>query len=104
MSFVTEPTGYRKTALSDLQGAWILLREEVVEHYGFPDSNRLLFHIDDAMSWESVRNLASMQATLLIIQNIMAQTTLPESIVDAGNAVRECLNEVLQAIEEGDAT
>ena len=56
------------------------------------------------MSWESVRNLASMQATLLIIQNIMAQTTLPESIVDAGNAVRECLNEVLQAIEEGDAT
>ena len=29
MPFYTEPKGYAKTALSDLQGAWLNLREEV---------------------------------------------------------------------------
>ena len=29
MAFPTEPTGYEKTILSDLQGAWIVLRESV---------------------------------------------------------------------------
>jgi len=57
MGFQTEPTSYEKTALSDLQGAWIGLREAVVYDFGFPDSDKLLFHIDEAMSWESVRNL-----------------------------------------------
>jgi hypothetical protein len=31
MAFPTESSGYEKTILSDLQGAWILLRESVVE-------------------------------------------------------------------------
>lgn len=31
MSFKIEPTGYAKTALSDLQGAWGNLRDAVVE-------------------------------------------------------------------------
>jgi hypothetical protein len=30
MAFKTEPTGYEKTILSDLQGAWIVLRESVI--------------------------------------------------------------------------
>jgi hypothetical protein len=30
MSFFTEPSGYEKTILSDLQGAWLLLREAIV--------------------------------------------------------------------------
>ena len=55
--FDTEATGYEKTAISDLQGSWGNLRDAVVEKFGFPDSERLLFHIDEAMSWESVRNL-----------------------------------------------
>jgi len=50
MAFETEPAGYEKTALSDLQGAWSHLRNVVVEHFGFPDSDRLLFHIDEGMS------------------------------------------------------
>jgi len=29
MSFAKEPTGYEKTILSDLQGAWSLLRQSV---------------------------------------------------------------------------
>ncbi len=61
MAFITEPTGYHKTALSDLQGAWGNLRESVVENFGFPGSDKLIFHIDEAMSWECVRNLTIMK-------------------------------------------
>jgi len=45
MGFETEPTGYEKTTLSDLQGAWENLRSAVVENFGFPDSDKLLFHM-----------------------------------------------------------
>ncbi len=57
MSFDTEPTGYEKTILSDLQGAWQCLRREVAENPGFNGRERALFHIDEAMSWESVCNI-----------------------------------------------
>jgi len=35
MSFTQEQTGYEKTILSDLQGAWQALRDSVVEAAGF---------------------------------------------------------------------
>ena len=49
MGFDTEPTGYRKTILSDLHGTWQCLRQEVAENPGFDGWERALFHIDDAM-------------------------------------------------------
>jgi hypothetical protein len=70
MKFYEEPPLYQKTILSDLQGAWVNLRQTVVENHPFPGSDRLLFHIDEAMSWESVRNLSQMRNTLLLIQNL----------------------------------
>jgi hypothetical protein len=60
MSFYKEPTQYEKTALSDLQGAWTILRDAVVENFGFPGSDKIIFHIDEAMSWECVRDLNRM--------------------------------------------
>jgi len=60
MTFYEEPTGYEKTALSDLQGAWQNLRQEVVDAWPFPECDKLLVHIDEGMSWESVRNLDDM--------------------------------------------
>jgi len=60
MPFVEEPTGYEKTILSDLQGAWRLLRQSVVDTKGFDGWDRAIFHIDEAMSWESVRNFKRM--------------------------------------------
>lgn len=54
MSFPTEPTGYEKTVLSDLQGAWEVLRDSVVAVAGFAGWDRVIFHIDEAMSWETV--------------------------------------------------
>jgi hypothetical protein len=103
MSFNTEPTEYVKTAFSDLQGAWGNLRNEVVKNFGFPDSDKLLFHIDEAMSWESVRNLKKMESTLLLIRNIAAQTESPEEVLELIDDVRESLEETFEAIAEGRA-
>jgi hypothetical protein len=102
MGFPTEPTSYDKTALSDLQGAWTSLREAVVDNFGFPDLGKLLFHIDEAMSWESVRNLERMKSTLLLVQNIISQSDTPEEIKECVGNVRESLEEVFLAIAEGE--
>jgi len=102
MAFITEPSGYYKTALSDLQGAWTNLREAVVDNFGFPDSDKLLFHIDEAMSWESVRNLKQMKATFILVQNIALQTNVPAEVIECVDMVREDMAEVLSAIAEGE--
>jgi len=70
VSFKQESTGYEKTILSDLQGAWTLLRACVVDAAGFEGWDRAIFHIDEAMSWESVRNLRRMPPLLLIVRNM----------------------------------
>jgi hypothetical protein len=101
MEFTKEPTGYEKTALSDLQGAWSNLREAVVSNFGFPDSDRLLFHIDEAMSWESVRDLKRMQSAFLLVQNISGQTNAPKDVIESVDMVREQLEGVFSAIAEG---
>jgi hypothetical protein len=49
MTFYEEPTHYEKTVISDLQGAWENLRRTVVEHHPFPESEWLLFHVDEGM-------------------------------------------------------
>ena len=86
MGFDVEPTGYEKTILSDLQGAWQCLRQEVAENPGFDGWERALFHIDDAMRWESVRNLRHRQRNLRLVRNILQQADLPDGVT-------ECLDE-----------
>ncbi len=73
MAFDKEPAGYAKTVLSDRQGAWQNLRVTIVEHAGFPGWEPALFHIDEGMSWESVRNLRYMSRCLLLVRNILIQ-------------------------------
>ena len=102
MVFITEPTAYYKTALSDLQGAWGNLRETVVNNFGFPGSDKLLFHIDEAMSWECVRNLKLMKETFLLVQNISVQSGAPEEIMECVDMVRADMEEVFSAIAEGE--
>ena len=89
MTFITEQTGYIKTALSELQGSWGNLRNAVVENFGFSGSDKLLFHIDEAMSWESVRNLNAMETTFILIQNIALQTDTPDEVTEWIDDVRE---------------
>jgi hypothetical protein len=101
MGFIKEPSGYYKTTLSDLQGAWSNLRETVVNNFGFPNSDKLLFHIDEAMSWECVRNLKLMKETLLLVHNLATQS-VPEEVNELVGMVRESLEEVFSAIAEGE--
>ncbi len=102
MVFDKEPAGYEKTVLSDLQGAWQNLRDTIVEHAGFPGWERALFHIDEGMSWESVRNLRYMSRCLLLVRNIVIQGEVSEEVVSCLDEVNELMDETLQALNEGE--
>lgn len=102
MAFMKEQTSVVKTALSDLQGAWQNLRDEVVRRHPFQDSERLLFQIDEAMSWEAVRDLKYMRKTLLIIRNIAVHTGAPSEVTESIEDVLQNLEEVFEAIAEGE--
>jgi len=95
MPFNKEPKEYTKTILSDLQGAWSLLRESVVNAAGFEGWERAIFHIDEAMSWEVVRDLRKMPPLLLIIKNICLFGEAPQDVTDSIRNVDDVLHEVL---------
>ncbi|MFO1428544.1 MAG: hypothetical protein U1F76_00155 [Candidatus Competibacteraceae bacterium] len=96
MTFFTEPAGYEKTILSDLQGAWGCLRDAVVEQSGFPGWDRMLFHIDEAMSWETVRHLERMEPLVVLIRNLAVQGQAAEEIME----LLEDINDILLEIYE----
>ena len=102
MSFYQEPAGYQKTILSDLQGAWENLRSAVVKNFKTVDCSKLLFHIDEAMSWESVRNLSHMRETFLLVQSLAQQLNLADEVMMSVEDVREILYETLDEIKQGD--
>jgi hypothetical protein len=77
-----------------LQGAWGNLRQAVVDNHPFPGSEKLLFHIDEAMSWESVRNLSQMRNTLLLIQNLANTNGAPDEVVEWIEDVADTLKEL----------
>jgi len=95
MTFFTEPTRYEKTILSDLQGAWECLRKDIVDHAGFPGWDRMLYHVDEAMSWETVRDLPRMRPLLLLIRNLAIQNQAPAGVVEDIEEVGGILDEVL---------
>ncbi len=94
MPFLQRPRGYDKTILSDLQGAWSILRDSVVASAGFKGWDRVIFHIDEAMSWEVVRNLRRMPSFVLIIK-ICMQGRAPEDVMENIKYLDELLKEVL---------
>jgi hypothetical protein len=98
MKFYEEPPGYEKTILSDLQGGWGNLRQAVAENHPFPGSDRLLFHIDEAMSWESVRNLIQMRNTLLLIQNLAQTNQAPDEVIEW---IEDVVDTLKEALDEG---
>lgn len=98
MPFIEESSGYEKTILSDLQGAWSVLRDSMVDAAGFEGWDRALFHVDEAMSWESVRNLKRMPPLLLIIRNLCVQGKAPQDVLENIQDLDEILKEVLSEI------
>jgi len=101
MTFFTEPAGYEKTILSDLQGAWLCLRDAVAERPGFPNWDRMLFHIDEAMSWETVRHLDRMGPLVMLIRNLAIQGQAPEAVIEALEDVNNILSEVYAELKQG---
>ena len=101
--FHQEPEGYAKTAWSDCQGAWENLRASVAWQTPFPEAQRLLFHIDEGMSWESVRNVELMRKALTLIENIARQAKAPQAVTDSLAEVRDSFQELLEAIKDGEA-
>jgi len=99
MPFVEESTGYEKTILSDLQGAWIVLRDSIVEAAGFEGWDRAIFHVDEAMSWESVRNLKRMPPLFLIIRNLCVQGGAPQEVLENIQDLDEILKEVVSEFQ-----
>ena len=95
MGFITEPSGYQKTILSDLQGAWEVFRQSVVESGGFENGDRILFHTDEAMSWETVRNLNRMPPLVLIIRNLCLQNEASSEVMGSLEEVSNILTETL---------
>ncbi|MBK1724708.1 hypothetical protein [Thiocystis violacea] len=102
MSFTPEPTGYHKTILSDLQGAWSILRDAVVQSAGFPDWELALFHIDEAMSWESVRNLEVMRQRLILVRNRLRHDGVPDDVIACLEEVNAMMDETLEALRNGE--
>jgi len=94
MKFYEEPHHYEKTIFSDLQGAWENLRTAAANNHPFAESERLLFHIDEGMSWESVRDLSRMRKALLLIQNIASGNEMPEGVIEGIEEVVDILSEI----------
>ena len=102
MAIEKEPSSYEKTVLSELHGAWQNLRDEVAEHAGFPDWQRALFHIDEAMSWESVRNLQTMHKCLILVRNLLGQDAVPAIVGEYLEEVNDLMSDTFQALKEGE--
>jgi hypothetical protein len=98
MTFTTEQTGYQKTILSDLQGAWTIFRQSVADSGGFENRDRVLLHTDEAMSWETVRNLNRMPPLLLIIRNLCMQSGVSGEIMLNLEEITGILEETLAEI------
>jgi hypothetical protein len=94
MRFFTEPTTYEKTIMSDLQGAWECLRATIIEEAGFEGWDKLLFHIDEAMSWETVRHLERMAPLVVLIRNLTLQCKAPPEIIEELDEIYELLAEI----------
>jgi hypothetical protein len=62
----------------------------------------MLFHIDEGMSWESVRNPDRMRKALLLSRNIATQGEAPEDVMFWIEEVSTNLDEAAAAIAEGD--
>jgi hypothetical protein len=102
MNFYQDPTHYEKTILSDLQGAWEVLREEVIKEQASKDCSQFLLHVnEEAMSWESVRNLNHMKNTFVLVQSIAQQIKVSDEIMELIEDVRYVLYEVLNEIQDG---
>jgi len=78
------------------------LRQIIVDTDGTKNRARLLFQVDEAMSWECVRDLSRMRAMTTLIRNIALQSEASTEIIEGIDDVVEALREVFAALSEGE--
>ena len=101
MAFYQESNHYEKTIISDLQGSWGNLRDAVIKEHQNTDCSKLLFHIDEAMSWESVRDLEYMKQIFLVVQSLSQKMNLSSAVMEWIEEIRDVLHEILNEIKNG---
>ena len=101
MAFPREPAGYETGILSDLQGSWSALRQSIVDSQGFEGADRALFHIDEAMSWEVVRQLEHMPPLLLLVRNICVKGEASDEVMDNLEDLTDVMDEIQANIRSG---
>jgi predicted metalloprotease len=99
MSFIQEQTGYQKTILSDLQGAWSNLLDQVLQLEPSDETKSIVFQIHEATSWESVRYLTHMRNVFIVIRNKITKVTSEESIESTLEDLAELLDEAILEYE-----
>jgi hypothetical protein len=57
-----------------------VFRQSVVDSGGFNNKDRVPFHMDEAMSWETAHNPDRMPGLVLIIRNPCLQGREPEEV------------------------
>jgi hypothetical protein len=67
-----------------------------VDSGGFDNADSVLFHIDEAMSWEVVRDLTQMPPLLLIITNLCREGNAPDDVTEWIDSVKKILQKVLE--------
>ena len=100
MAFAKESLGFEKTILSDLQEAWEDLRESVVRYWDFDGSNLAILYINEAMSWEVVRNFKRMEPLLAKIGNICARAEADEDILKNVERVDQILKKAVSEVSD----
>ena len=73
----------------------------MVDHAGFPGWERVLFHPDEAMSWETVRYLERSEPLRLLIRNLAAQGQAPAEVLEAMEEIAEILQEGQSDVKRG---
>lgn len=80
------------------------MRDTTAEHFGFENSERMMFHIHEGMSWEAVRNLNKMRDTLILNHNIASTSEIPNEVRFWVDELRDQFNETLAVIKEEEST
>ena len=73
----------------------------MVDHASFPGWERVLFHTDEAMSWETVRYLERREPLRLLIRNLAAQGEAPAEVLEAIEAIAAILQEGQSDVKRG---
>ncbi len=61
----------------------------------------MLFHIDEAMSWETVRHLERMEPLVVLIRNLAVQGQAAEEVMESLETVNDILREVYELLRQG---